>query len=242
MQCIVLVVVVLILGAASSYAEQGVGSTFSAATLQRGIEAYLREQLGPDDEISFPTPLQDIHFDEPMVVAHCRSTGRLAGRTEVELSFVVGSHQLHRIRVPVVITPYRMVPIAKHGLERGVRLTSDDIAFERRDATRLLDLLPDSLVGMRIAQSVTAGTPLLKSLLLGSGSVRNGEQVTLVLRSGAIVIRTQARTLHSAEVGRTVKVRRDDTGAVFIGRLTDEKTVVVELNRNSTTELRTEVP
>lgn len=238
----VLVAIVFVCGVTSNYAAQTGGSTFSASTLQRGIEAYLREQLGPDDEIMFPTPLQDIHFDEPMVVAHCRSVDRLAGRTEVELSFIAGSRQLRRIRVPVVITIYRMVPIAKHGMERGAVLTSDDIAYERRDATRLLDLLPDSLVGLRLAQSVTAGTPLLKSLLLGSGSVRNGEQVTLVLRSGAIAIRTQARTLQSAEVGRTVKVRRDDTGAVFVGRLTNEKTVVVELDRSSTPELRSEVP
>lgn len=242
MRRISLIAAVLLAAIVWSNAEQPSGSSFSAVTLQRGIEAYLREQLGPDDEITFPTPLQDIHFDQPMVVAQCRSTGRLAGRIEVELSFVAGSRQFRRIRVPVVITAYRMVPIAKRRLEHGTVLTTDDIAYERRDATRLLDLLPDSVVGMRLVQSVTAGTPVLKTYLLGSGSVHSGQELTLLLRSGTIAIRTRAHALQSADVGKNLKVRRVDTGAVFVGRLADEKTVVVELDRNSALEPHSEVP
>ena len=169
-----------------SIAEQPSGSYFSAATLQRGIESYLRAQLGPDDKITILSPLTDIHFEEPMVVAHCRMVGLLVGRTNVELTFVIGTRTLRSIRVPVKISAYRMVPIAKRALERGTILTQEYIAFEWRDASQQLGTVSDSIVGKRLAQSVMPGTVLVNSLLLGSGSVRNGEEVTLLIRSGTI--------------------------------------------------------
>ncbi len=223
-------------------AQKPSGSYFTAATLQRGIESYLREQLGPDDKITILSPLTDIHFEEPMVVAHCRTVGRIAGRTEVELTFVIGTRTLRSIRVPVKISAYRMVPIAKHALERGTLLTQEDITFERRDISQQLGIVSDSIVGKRLAQSVMPGTVLVNSLLLGSGSVRNGEEVTLLIRSGTITIRTRARALQNADTGNQLKVRRDDTGAVLVGILTDGKTVVTELGRTQSLVPISEVP
>ena len=112
--------------------------------------------------------------------------GLLVGRTNVELTFVIGTRTLRSIRVPVKISAYRMVPIAKRALERGTILTQEYIAFEWRDASQQLGTVSDSIVGKRLAQSVMPGTVLVNSLLLGSGSVRNGEEVTLLIRSGTI--------------------------------------------------------
>lgn len=210
-------------------AQSQSGARFSAATLQHGIEAYLRERIAESDEIAFVAPIEEVRFDRSGVVAFCRTPhDRLWGLTEVEVSFQADGRELRKIRVPVKITARRLVPIAKRPLQRGQRVSTADVTYQLQDATHYIELLPDSVIGMQLAQSVTAGTPLLRTYLLGSGGIRAGEIVTLVFRSGAITIRTTAQALQNADVGSFVKVRRNDTGVVFVGRLNDRKTVVVE--------------
>ncbi|GIV54085.1 MAG: hypothetical protein KatS3mg039_0603 [Candidatus Kapaibacterium sp.] len=217
-------------------ADQQRSARFSATTLQRGIEAFLREYIHDSDEITFPTPIEDVQFDQGPVVAFCRlPSGQAWGRTEVELSFQTNGQEIKRLRVPVVVTAKRMVPVARHHLHRGQIIGADDVTFELRDVTRQVELLPDSVLGLRLAQSVHTGTVLLRTHLLSSGSVRSGEMLTLVLQSGAITIRTKAQALHAAACGDMLKVRRNDTGAVFVGTLTDAKTVVVDLGTSPTT-------
>lgn len=210
-------------------AQSQPGACFSSATLKRGIEAYLRERIAESDEIAFVAPIAEVRFDRSGVVAFCRAPhDRLWGLTEVEVSFQADGRELHKIRVPVKITARRLVPIAKRPLLRGQRISTDDITYQLRDVTNYIELLPDSAIGMQLAQSVAAGTPLLRTYLLGSGSIHTGEMVTLVYRSGVITIRTIAQALQNADVGSIVKVRRNDTGVVIVGRVSDSKTVVIE--------------
>ncbi|MCX7930262.1 MAG: flagellar basal body P-ring formation chaperone FlgA [Chlorobi bacterium] len=208
------------------------GSRFSSATLKRGIEAYLREHIEQSDDIEFLVPIEEIRFEESYVVAQCTIIGeRLWGQTTIEVTFQRGDKVLQRIRMPVRIIARRMLPIARRTIERGTIITSDDITYELRDATSLVDLLPDSIIGMRTTRTISQGTTILRTYVSGSGSVRTGDPVTLVVCHGSIVIRTTARALQNADAGSPIKVRRNDTGAVLIGKLNDAKTVVVELDR-----------
>lgn len=219
------------LAVSSTALGQPQGARFSPATLQRGIEAFLRERIGDSDEISILAPLDEVRFDRPFVVAYCRlPDDRFWGRTVVEVSFQADGEELRRLRVPIKITPRRMVPVAKRPLQRGETIESGDVIYELRDATGFMELLPDSVIGLRAAQSIAAGTPLLRTYVVGGGSIRSGESVNLILRSGAISIRTTANVLQNAEPGDRVKVRRSDTGAVLVGTLADRRTVIVELN------------
>lgn len=234
--CQATLVVFLSIGLLWSTARADHAARFSSSTLQRGIEAFLREHIEESDQITFLAPIEPVQFDRGHVVAFCRlPNGQVWGRTEVEISFQSDGRQLKTMRVPVLVTAYRMVPVATRSLRRGDIVTTGDVRYELRDATRFVQLLPDSVLGMRLAQSITPGTVLLRTHLVAHGSIQSGDNLTLVLQSGAITIRTTARALHAASCGDTVKVRRTDTGAVLVGVLTDSKTVVVNLGSSSTT-------
>ncbi len=239
---------ILLISVASSSTAISAGNQppqarFSAATLQRGIEAFLREYISDSDEITFLAPIEEVRFDRHSVVAYCRlPNNQPVGRTEVEVSFQADGQEIKRLRVPVLVAAKRMVAVAVRNLRRGENIGSDDVRFELRDVTRLLHLLPDTVVGMRLTQSVSAGTVLLRSMVSGNCTVQSGEAVTLLLLSGAITIRTAAQTLHSASCGESVKVRRKDTGAVLVGTLTDSKTIVVDLGTQSSTTTITTTP
>ncbi len=239
---------VLLINSALSSTAIGAGdqppqARFSAATLQRGIEAFLREYISDSDEITFLAPIEEVRFDRRSVVAYCRlPNNQPVGRTEVEVSFQADGQEIKRLRVPVLVTAKRMVAVAVRNIRRGEHIGPDDVRFELRDVTRLLPLLPDTVIGMRLMQSVSAGTVLLRSMVSGSCTVGSGETVTLLLLSGAITIRTEAQTLHSASCGQSVKVRRKDSGAVLVGTLTDSKTIVVDLSTQPSTTTFTTTP
>ncbi|MDW8074326.1 MAG: flagellar basal body P-ring formation chaperone FlgA [Bacteroidota bacterium] len=218
----------------SAVAQTQQGARFSSLTIQRGIESYLRELIGKDDQITFLTPIEELRFDNPQVIAQCEVPldKPLAGRVNVEVTFHTNGIELKRIRIPVKITAWRAVPVAKRFLQRGTVLTTEDVSYERRDVTQYIDLLPDSVIGCQLRQSVMQGAPLLRPYLSSNGRIRAGQAVTLVLRSNGIIIRAMAHALQNAEVGSGVKVRRTDTGAVLVGTATDEKTVLVELSPN----------
>ncbi|HWH82079.1 MAG TPA: flagellar basal body P-ring formation chaperone FlgA [Burkholderiaceae bacterium] len=94
-------------------------------------------------------------------------------------------------------------------LPAGHVLTPDDVARARVDVAALNGAAPPSaeLVGLRLRRTLHAGTALSAAALEDTPLVARGDDVTLELRSGGVVVESRATALGDGRAGQEVRVR-----------------------------------
>lgn len=106
------------------------------------------------------------------------------------------------------------VPVAvlAHAIERGARIERGDLVIEPRPAGAARGALAaEEAAGMEAARRLTAGSVVRAGDVLRPQLVRRGEQVTIRVVSGPLVITTAGRALTGGAAGETVRVVADST-------------------------------
>lgn len=115
-----------------------------------------------------------------------------------------------RVFVPVRTT--RSVPVVVTGrpLERGARLTSDDLRLAEQPSAGLpyqYFARLDDLVGMTLRRALPAGTVLVPAAVERATLVARGARVSLVARTAAVVVKAEGTALDAAALGQRVRVK-----------------------------------
>jgi len=108
------------------------------------------------------------------------------------------------------------VPVAATALPAGTIIAQEHIALEERPmaSIRMRNFLPaDSIIGKKLTENISASEALTTDKLTQADGIRRGQTVTLVARSGPIVITAQARALGDALPGEIVTVVRNGSTA-----------------------------
>lgn len=106
-----------------------------------------------------------------------------------------------------VIAPYQA---AARTIAMGEPLRAGDVVEREGDLAALpAGVLsdPSELAGKVAANRIAAGAPLRRELLRGEITVRQGQDVRVVVRGAGFVAATEGKALADAEVGATVQVK-----------------------------------
>lgn len=203
-------------------------SRFSAQTLRIGVENYLRDNLGDNDQFEIAQQIEDQTFPENYVVARCDADKSfLKGNTKVSIVFSKNDKFLKRIYVPVSVKLQREVPVVARAMQRGEVLQAADVELKMMDITYISDEPVTEFVGMRLTQNCAKAQILTRSMLSGSSDIQRGDQVSIVLQYGNVQVRTMGTALDNAGIGQTVRVRKENSSLVMTGTLSKDKSVLI---------------
>lgn len=141
-----------------------------------------------------------------------------SGRSSLPLDILAGSKLVRIVPLPVRITVWSDVVVAREAITRGERLTADHLAVQRKPVQTLLrgsvTRLADA-VGRTAALPVSAGSMLTTYAIQAAGAaatvttdgVRSGTEVTVRVSSGGLSLVGRGRVLDSGGVGKSVRVQ-----------------------------------
>lgn len=116
----------------------------------------------------------------------------------------------------VTIKPdiYLPVLVAKHSVERGVKLTANDLELKRHNISNLRNGFitdPDDAIGLTVKRRTRPLQPLTPSQLEQPILVKRGQQVVMIASQEGIEIRTLGEAMKNGRKGDLIQVRNLDS-------------------------------
>lgn len=118
--------------------------------------------------------------------------------------------------------------VAARPLSRGESLTADDVEWSESVIDgQLFEPLPslDEVLGARTRRAVAEGEILSAGVVARPPAVRAGDEVAIVVRSGAIEVRGVARAVSSGGIGDLIRVTTPGSREIRQARITAPATV-----------------
>ncbi|HEX4998912.1 MAG TPA: flagellar basal body P-ring formation chaperone FlgA [Terriglobia bacterium] len=204
--------------------------------LPADIEAIVRREFLPqlpwpeiDLEIAIPEP---VVLPEGSLTVSFERTARadLARPFYLNLDFRVDGRVEKRAYYRAVLTVYDTMAVAARELDPSVRLTAEDVRFEKRPLTSTLKKpvrLAEFLEQKKLRTRVAPGDPLTEDMFVDSPLIRRGDAVTLVYEGSRIHVSTEGQALASGFRGERIRVINVSSRAELTAEIVDEHTVVV---------------
>lgn len=135
-----------------------------------------------------------------------------------------------RLFVPIRAARKQTVLVLARPIAAGAPVSELDLRVEERDTTRITPsaLADVSAIAGRVARrGLAAGSVLTAGDLVAERSVRRGDEVTLLARSGGIVVRARGKALGEGGAQDLVRVENAQSRRVVTGRILDSGEVEV---------------
>jgi flagellar basal body P-ring formation protein FlgA len=118
--------------------------------------------------------------------------------------------------------------VAARPLSRGASLTADDVEWKESAIDgQLLEPLPalHEVLGARTRRAVAEGEVLSAAVVARPPAVRAGDEIAIVVRSGATEVRGVARAVSSGAIGDVIRVTTPGSREIRQARITAPATV-----------------
>ncbi len=128
------------------------------------------------------------------------------------------------VYVPVTVTAYREVVVAKRPLARGTRIAEEDLAVEDREVSQLRGVFltrKADAIGLELDQSITAGALLDRDQLRKARIVKRGQNVVLFSAHGPLQVTAPGEALADGAMDDIIRVRNALSRRVIQGRIRD---------------------
>ncbi|MBL4762485.1 MAG: flagellar basal body P-ring formation protein FlgA [Gammaproteobacteria bacterium] len=125
-----------------------------------------------------------------------------------------------KIYLPVNISIYDEVLVAKHPLLRGTTPQKSDLMLETRDLGKLSNGYfqnYDQLKQLIVRRAIKPGQVLNPGLLKAKKLVKNGQIVTIIANSEGIQVRSSGKALADGTAGQQIKIRNLSSKRVVEG-------------------------
>lgn len=126
------------------------------------------------------------------------------------------------------------VVVVRHTIRRGEVITADKLELAEVPRTPAPGVFSEiePLVGRKMAQSLSAGVPIRERHLQMEWSVRADDPIVIETDTGQMVISMAGIALENGQAGDFIRVRNLRSQKVVVGRVTDEKKIIVTPNMN----------
>lgn len=138
-----------------------------------------------------------------------------------------------KIYVPVRSRLVGQVLVSRNALQRGHKLTLDDVVLSEHDLDRLhYGYLQDpaDLVGQELRRAIPPGAVITPPMLAQSRTVRRGQTVTLYADQGGIEIKMAGKALMDAALQQRIRVENLSSGRIIEGVVRSPERVEILLN------------
>jgi flagella basal body P-ring formation protein FlgA len=203
-------------GGADTVRVERAATTFDSAQIGESAGAYLREILrGEADrvELQLSGPLPDLKLPTGKIELKPRpiqSSQAMHRRVTVWVDILIEGAFFRSVTVPFEVRAYRPVLVAKRDLPKGIAPQCDALQLRETDVAGL-DSPPFSedchALDGYLKRSLPQGTPLLKSYLQASIPVMLGDNVSLQMIDGSVILESRAIALGDGEVGQHINVK-----------------------------------
>ena len=207
------------------------GGAQSLAAIEQVAQTAARERATADYPRATRIDVQVQPLDERLNLARCGAPletfpgpgARAIGRTTIG----VRCTQPHRWQLYVRIRVGALIPVlvSSRLLERGERITRDDVRIEPRDAARLRRPAlenPAKALGQIAGRRVPRGRVIHPGMLDQPHSVQRGQRVSILSADGAISVRMAGEALNGGRVGDLVRVRNGSSERVIEAKVVGE--------------------
>jgi len=136
------------------------------------------------------------------------------------------------LQIPVTISVFGDVMVAKKQLVKGRVLAQTDIKMEKRDLAGLphgyIDEMTSS-IGLKIKRRVTAGTVLTPSMLKKPRIVNRGQKITIWASTGRMQVRMEGKALAHGAAGDRIRVMNLKSQKKLEGVITQKGEVKIDI-------------
>jgi flagella basal body P-ring formation protein FlgA len=155
---------------------------------------------------------------------------RLRGPATVVVNLLVDGRLQNRVVTSAVVRTFGRVLVATRRLDRHSTLTPDDVR-EIRMETTFLQRPPisssDSLTGLRTRRIVAPGSLLYEDMLEPQPLVFEGDDVSIIVSSGAVRLSTHAVAKEDGWKGDVITVKREGNREAVRVRVEGAGTVAI---------------
>lgn len=153
------------------------------------------------------------------------------GRNNVPVEVLANGIVLGRFFVPLVIHTYESVFVAQRTIQRGERLSQANCTRCIIETTTLpKDILVDyaELETLVAARIISERSIVTRSMCKALPVLQPQDIVTLRVRTGTVLVSTQAVVKEEGYPGKVITVQRIDTQQKYRARVVDGQTVEIE--------------
>ncbi|MEE9343545.1 MAG: flagellar basal body P-ring formation chaperone FlgA [Gammaproteobacteria bacterium] len=204
-----------ILNAAENYLAAHLEETYQGKTEYRLGNLDKRLKLKPCDQ-----PLD----------AQIRSGSQTKGNTTIAVS--CKGNNAWSIYISARIKVFESVLVTAQTLERGARITVNDLKLEEKNITTLpfgYYSEPSLIEGMIAKRTITLNSIVTAQMLQKPKLVKRGEHVSLIAEAGTIKVRMTGEALSDGTKGDLVRVRASDSKRIIDGIVIDHGVIKVTL-------------
>jgi flagella basal body P-ring formation protein FlgA len=193
-----------------------VAKVFDTAQIADSAAGYLHQLLKNDYErfeLQLSGPLPDLQLPNGKIELRPRPmlpAQAVHRRVTVWVDILIDGVFLRSLTVPFTVHAYRAVLVAKRDLSKGAVPQCETLLVREEDVAVLdgAPVAPDchALQG-HLKRALAQGAPLLKMHLQAPVAVTQGDNVSLQLVDGAVMLESRAIALADGEVGQRIKVK-----------------------------------
>lgn len=211
-------------GLAAQVAWQGASSVrverllepFDSAQLLTVAAAEVRARLGSEivrTQLEPAEPLPELQLPAGQITLRARPLApaqALRRKLTVWIEVLVDGAPLRTVPVRLQLRAYRQVLTAAQALPAGVIPPCAALTLQEVDVAGLDSPAAGNDCGAlqgRLKRALAAGAPLLSGDLQRSHAVTQGENISLVLQRGAIVLESRAVAMADGDVGQRIEVK-----------------------------------
>jgi flagella basal body P-ring formation protein FlgA len=231
---------ILVAAAVLAGASHAGAVVLDARALALAAEDVARAAIGAGADVEVacgPVPaLGVLQGQEVEIRGHVLGTRHGSGPTLVSLEIWRDGARIGERSVSVQLHVYRQVLVAAAPIGRGTAALPEQFAVERREAIAGGDTAVasvESVRGMRLRHSFTAGETVHTSDLEPLPVIRRGDKVMATVGVGGITVTVSGIALDDGAVGQRVGIKNDRSGRRLQATVMGPGSVRIELDDNA---------
>jgi flagella basal body P-ring formation protein FlgA len=153
------------------------------------------------------------------------------GNCSVPIDIIQNEKVLSRLFVSARVHTYEKVYVVKNRIEKAMKVVPHDYEIAYAETTFMPhDLVKNSFIleKMRSVRMINPGTVLTESMFEPVPVIKPNDMITLVIRSGNILLSSRAVSKEAGSVGEFITIQRAGFHERLKARVLDEKTVEIE--------------
>jgi len=222
------IIILILLSSMICYSK----STFSGERLREACIEYIKIMTDENVKYLIAIDIPDQDFDSDDISANCTAKpNSLKGNTYITIEFSENSRVVRKINVPVKVEIFAKLPVANKFIKQNSSIKEEDFTLETVDISNYSEKeLIDSyyIIGFNAKKNINAGTAIVKSMIDYGGGIKKGDKISIIVRSGCVTVKSDGIAVNDAEIGESVRVKRDKAGSILTGIAGIDKTVVID--------------
>ena len=190
------------------------------------VKNLVVEVINPPNEIIMPTDKTNVWFEVPL--------GEISrGRSVIHVVVNSENNRTKKIPVSILVRTFQDVLVSSHQLNRNSFVRADDVRVETRETTNLrrnrFIITPDEITDKILIRGVSANRILRNDMFRVPPLVARGAQVTLMVKTKNLVVRTKGLARQEGELNQVIEVQPLPSGKIVMAKIIDRMTVIAEL-------------